>query len=70
MCGEMEPLALSVNTHPEKSLSERTVVVQSLPRPILIRKKRKSRGWFLDSRGAKRESKEPGYRGIILKKGG
>ena len=37
LCGEMEPrmetLALSVNTYPEKSSSERPVVVQSLPRP-------------------------------------
>ncbi len=35
----METPALSVNTYPEKSSSERPVVVQSLTRPILIRKK-------------------------------
>ena len=34
----METPALSVNTYPEKSSSERPVVVQSLPPPILIRK--------------------------------
>ena len=36
LCGEvtprMETSALSVNTHPEKSPSERPVVIQSLPR--------------------------------------
>ena len=40
--GEVKPRletpALSVNTYPEKSSSERPVVVQSLSRPILIRK--------------------------------
>ncbi len=36
--GEMEPPALSVNTYPEKSSSEPPVVIQSLPRPILVRK--------------------------------